>query len=60
MLVKYKLSDREFASGPISIQQKMGQYERGVHFGAVSLKRCEESRKYPVAVFCLTFFLHYF
>ena len=33
----------------------MGRYERGVHFGAASLKRGEESSKFPVAVFCPTF-----
>ena len=29
----------------------MGRYERGVHFGAASLKRGEESNKFPVAIF---------
>ncbi len=29
----------------------MGRYQRGVHFGAASLKRGEESRKFPVAIF---------
>jgi hypothetical protein len=29
----------------------MGQYQRGVHFGAASLKRGKESRKIPVALF---------
>jgi hypothetical protein len=38
----------------------MGQYQRGVHFGAASLKRGEESSKFPVAIFCPPFFLHYF
>jgi len=31
-----------------------------VHFGAASLKRGEESSKFPVAIFCPPFFLHYF
>jgi len=38
----------------------MGRYQRGVHFGAASLKRGEESSKFPVAIFCPPFFLHYF
>jgi len=29
----------------------MGRYQRGVHFGAASLKRGEESSKFPVAIF---------
>jgi len=33
----------------------MGQYQRGVHFGAASLKRGEESSKFPVAIFCPPF-----
>ena len=37
-----------------------GTRER-VHFGAASrLKRGKESNKFPVAIFCPTFFLHYF
>jgi len=39
---------------------EMGRYQRGVHFGAASLKRGEESSKFPVAIFCPPFFLHYF
>jgi hypothetical protein len=35
----------------------MGRFERGVHFGAVSLKRGKESRKFPIAIFGHTFFL---
>ncbi len=31
-----------------------------MHFGAASLKRAEESSKFPIANFCLTFFFHYF
>ncbi len=38
----------------------MGKCQRGVHFGAVGLKRGEENSKFPIANFCLTFFLHYF
>jgi len=30
----------------------MGWYQRGVHFGAASLKRGEESSKIPVAIIC--------
>jgi len=37
----------------------MGWYQRGVHFGAASLKRGEERSKFPVAIFCPPFFLHY-
>jgi len=33
----------------------MGRYQRGVHFGAASLKRGEESSKFPVAIFCPPF-----
>jgi len=33
----------------------MGWYQRGVHFGAASLKRGEESSKFPVAIFCTPF-----
>ncbi len=40
-------------------QTTMGRFERGVHFGAVSLKRGEESSKFPVAIFCYTFFFDY-
>jgi len=29
----------------------MGRYQRGVHFGAASLKRGEESSKFPVTIF---------
>jgi hypothetical protein len=39
---------------------QMGRYQRGVHFGAASLKRGEERSKFPVAIFCPPFFLHYF
>ncbi len=38
----------------------IGRCLRGVHFGAVALKRGEESSKFPIANFCFTFFLHYF
>jgi hypothetical protein len=31
-----------------------------VHFGAACLKRAEESSKFPIANFFLTFFLHFF
>ncbi len=38
----------------------MGQYQRGVHFGAASLKRGEESSKFPVAIFSYTIFKQFF
>jgi hypothetical protein len=34
---------------------EMGRCQRGVHFGAVGLKRDEESTKFPIAKFSLTF-----
>jgi len=42
------------------LKSTMGRYQRGVHFGAASLKRGEESSKFPIANFCPPFFLHYF
>jgi len=43
-----------------TVKHSMGWYQRGVHFGAASLKRGKESSKFPVAIFCLPFILHYF
>jgi hypothetical protein len=34
----------------------MKRYQRGVHFGAVSLKKTEQCGKFTNANFCLTFF----
>ncbi len=34
---------------------QMGRYQRGVHFGAASLKKGEESSKFPFAIFCPIF-----
>ncbi len=44
----------------ILTKDAMGRCQRGVHFGAACLKRAEESSKFPMANFFLTFFLHYF
>ncbi len=38
----------------------MGRCQRGVHFGAACPKRPEESCKFPIANFFLTFFLSLF
>ncbi len=38
----------------------MGRCQRGVRFGAVGLKRAEESSKFPISNFCLDFFLTLF
>ncbi len=38
----------------------MGRCQRGVYFGAVSLKRDEESSKFPIAKFLLHFFSYTF
>ncbi len=34
----------------------MGRCQKGLHFGTACLKRAEESRKFPIENFCLTFF----
>jgi hypothetical protein len=38
----------------------MGGLKKRGCFGAASLKRGEESSKFPIAIFCSTFFFNYF
>ncbi len=38
---------------------EMGRCQRGVHFGAACLKEAEESNKFPIENFCLTFLFYF-